>query len=184
MGKLRYVAGDIRPILVPTNASHPINEGDLVFVHPATGQAWPAADMANQGTKALNQDAFQQYFAGVAMSKVGLQTGETSFRLVTDPGYVVVATAGDFRFPCASNAYKDGDLIGVYADGNGCNSQKVDTAASASLSIGRAVVGPGQIAASIAAGSVSAVTQIVVRIQNTIMDAGVQSQVTGSGSGQ
>jgi len=175
MSQFRYVGGDIKPILLPTDPLHPIEEGDLVFRHPANGCAWPAADMANQGTKALNQDAFQQYFAGVAMNKVGLQSGEKSFRLMTDPGYVSVATEGDFSYPCPSNQYAAGDLVGVFADTNGCASQEVDTAASPSLAIGQAKPG--------VAGVKSAVTEITVAIRSTLMNP-IEAQVAGSGSGQ
>ena len=179
MSQMRYVAGDTNPILAPTDPNVPINEGDLLFKHPATGKAWPAASMANQGSKNLNQDAFQQYFLGVALNKVGLQTGETSFRLVTNPGYVAVATTGDFEYPCPSNVYAPGDLVGVYATaGGGCASQEVDTAASASLAIGHAVPGEASIVSGVA------VTQITVRIESTVMKGGVQNQVAGSGSGQ
>jgi hypothetical protein len=172
-----YRGGDCKPRLFKTHASYPIEEGDLCFVHPADGTLRPASAMANQGSESLNQDAFQQYFAGVALNKNGLQSGETSFRLTTDMGYCLVATAGDFEFDCPSTQWKPGNLVGVFATTLVCSNQKVDTAASASFAIGQAVPG--------LSGLGNAMTRVVVSIISTIMNPmGVQNQVTGSGSGQ
>jgi len=192
---LRYRRGDCKPKLLPTAPSnaHPIEQGDLLYKHPTYGYACPAADMPAQGSAALGQDAFQQFFAGVAMSKVGLQSGETSFRIannktgvVNDPGYVEIATAGIFEFDCASTQWKPGDLVGVYADSTGkCSNQKVATAASASLAIGQAapgVAGTRQATPGTAGGN--AMTRVQVEIVSTLFSPmGVQNQVAGSGSG-
>jgi len=179
MGSIaRYRQGDIHDVEFPADpVNHPIEEGDLVFVHPSTNKVWPAADMANQGSASLNQDAFQQYFAGVALKKCGAKAGEKTFRLdVSEDNVCRVATAGRFEFDCAATAWKPGDLVGVAADTNGCSNQKVTTAASASLSIGRA--------APHAAALGQTMTRVVVDIQSTVMAGGVQNQVSGSGSGQ
>lgn len=172
---MRYRGGDTKPLVFKTDPLHPIEEGDLVFQHPANGCVWPATDMANQATAALNQDAFQQYFAGVALQKVGLQPGEKTFKLTDDPGYVVVATAGDFEFDCDATQWTQGELVGVWADGTGCQSQKVATAASASLAIGLANLNVPALS--------NSMTRVTVAIDSTIT-GGVQNQVAGSGSGQ
>ena len=178
MSKMTYVAGDTKPVLFPTDPSYPINEGDLLFKHPATGKVRPASALPNQGTKMLNQDAFQQYFAGVALAKTGLQSGETSFRLQTDPGYVQVATEGDFDYPCPSQTFVTGAPIGVYATTNGCSSQEVDSASTNMQAIGVAVPGEASIVSGVA------VTQIVVRIKSSVMYGDVVLAAANSGSGQ
>jgi hypothetical protein len=66
-------------------------------------------------------------FAGVAMHKSGLQryipmtataAGEQTFKLTSDPGYQLVATAGRFEFPCASTTWYPGDLVMGYLMGS------------------------------------------------------------------
>jgi len=174
--QLRYLDGDTAPVILPINASFPIEDGDLVYRHPADGTARTAAQMTNQGSASLNQDAFQQYFVGVAVTKCGLQPGEKTFRLTPNPNYVVVATSGAFLYGCPSHQWSPGDLVGVYADSTGCQNQQVMPAASASLAIG--VARPG------VAALTNAVTQIAVLINSTLFGGGVQNQVAGSGSGQ
>lgn len=159
-----------------THASYPIEEGDLLFMHPADGTVRPASGMANQGSASLNQDAFQQYFVGVASQKIGLQSGESSFKLTTDPGYVKVAIAGEYEYDCASTTWKSGDLVGVYADSNGCYDQQVATAASESLAIGVAKPTLNQLGV--------AQTSIIVDIRSVVLRNAIQAQVAGSGSGQ
>jgi hypothetical protein len=129
--------------------------------------------MFNQGTAALNQDTFQQYFAGVAMQKVGLNSGEKSFRLITDPGYLVVATAGEFEYDCDSQQFTPGQGVGIYATSSGIpDSQKVAAAASASLAIARAVPG--------IAGLSNAMTRVAIAIRSTLFESGIQNQVAGT----
>lgn len=192
--KLRYRSGDTKLRLVPTEANnaYPIEEGDLLYKHPTTGCARPAAAMPAQGSAALGQDAFQQLFLGVALSKVGLQTGETAFKLpdsgtkiTGDLGYVQVATAGEFEFDCDATQWKPGDLVGVFADSTGKpSSQKVATAASASLAIGYAAPGTWE-ARQVTRGTPGgpSMTRVVVNIVSTIFGGGIQNQVAGSGSG-
>jgi len=129
--RFRYRSGDTNDIFVPYDADHPIEEGDLVFLDPTLGYARTATDMTNQGDDALNQLAFAEYFAGVAMQKAGLQSNEKSFRLVTDPNppCIRLATSGLFEFDCAAgmgDTMAEGDLVGIYATGSGISdSQKV-----------------------------------------------------------
>jgi hypothetical protein len=172
----RYRRGDYKPQLFKTDPAYPIEEGDLVFQHPSNGCIRPASSLLNQGSAALNQDAFQQYFAGVAMNKIGLQPGEKSFRLTTDLGYCVVATAGEFEFDCDSYQWSPGELVGVWADTAGCANQKVAPAASESLAIAQA--SPG------ITGLQNAMTRVTVAIQSVVFGRGIQAQVSGAGSGQ
>ena len=174
--KLNYRGGVVRVVLFPTSAAHPFDKGDLMFIHPNDGTLWPAADMANQGAAGLNQDAFQQYFAGVAMKKSGLIGGDTTALLTTDKGYAPVAVSGDFEFDCTSAVYKPGDLIGVKADSNGCQTQAVASAASPSLAIALAKPGLNQLG--------KTVTTLTIEIRSTVMGDAIQAQVAGSGSGQ
>jgi hypothetical protein len=113
----RYRGGDTAPIMVKTSSSCPIEEGDLVFADPSAGHARTATNMVNQGSAALNQLAFAEYFLGVALRKVGLQTGEKSFKIDPDDGYLMVATRGLFEFDCESETEDvgEGGLIGLYA---------------------------------------------------------------------
>jgi len=177
-----YRGGDTREVLMKASATYPFEKGDLLFKDPVTGYVMPASIRSNHGTEALNQTAFAQYFAGVALVKNGLQTGETSFRLVTADSEVRVATAGRFEFECDSQTFGPGDLIAVAADTAGCSDQKVDAAStSGSLqeerAIGRAVPG--------VAGLAGATTRIVIEIKSRIMDADVATAGTYSGtSGQ
>jgi hypothetical protein len=178
----RYRGGDTKEVLAKTHASYPIEEGDLVFRHPADKTVRAAADMPNQGSIALNQDAFAEYFLGVALQKNGLQTGEKSFRLVTDEGMIRVATAGRFEFDCAATQWQLGDPVAVGADTNGCFSQKVAAAATDGAlqnerAIARAVPGP--------AGLSNSMTRVTVEIVSRIMNPDVPAAGTYSGaSGQ
>lgn len=173
--QVRYRSGDCKPVAAKTHASYPIEKGDLVFLHPSDGTARPASALTNQGSESLNQDYFQAYFLGVALHKTGLQSGETSFKLTTNPGYTLVATAGNFEFDCDSQAFVPGALVAVAADANGCSNQKVDAAGSESLAIG--VARPNYNALGVSN------TTIEVEIRSTAMRQAIEAQVAGSGSG-
>ena len=161
MNMMRYRGGDCRPQVFKTHTSYPIQEGDLLFMDPTDGTVRPASALENQGDKATNQDYFQQYFAGVALWRSGLQAGEFTFNRTTDVGYVLVATAGDFEFDCPTQQFKPGDLVGVFADANGCQNQQVDAAASASSAIGTAVPGVQSLQ--------NPASRIVVRIKKAVV---------------
>lgn len=179
---LRYRGGDTQEVLAKTHPSYPIEKGDLVYKHPADGTLRSAAQMPNQGSAALNQDAFAEYFLGVALQKNGLQSGEQSFRLATDEGAIRVATAGDFEFECASHQWGLGDPVAVAADANGCQSQAVaapETGGGLQLerSIGSAVPG--------VAGLENAMTRVTVRIKSRVLNVDVPTPGSYSGaSGQ
>jgi hypothetical protein len=120
--------------------AHAIEVGDLVYVNG--GVAYPAGHLADAGTAAQNRASFALQFAGVAVEKVGLQTGETSFKLTTDKGYIVVATGGVFEYPCAATSWAPDDLVGVYvADTNAApTDQQVAKVTEYGETIGTAVV--------------------------------------------
>lgn len=136
--RFRYRGGVVQFVALKTNASYPIEEGDLVY--NSSGEALPASALADQGDAAANREAFAASFAGVACKKTGLQSGETSFRLTTDPGYTLVATTGDFEFDCSSTSWSPGDMVGVYASADACSDQQVAKVTSVAEAIGVAKV--------------------------------------------
>jgi len=145
--QFRYRGGNTSRSFFPYDPSHPIEEGDLLFADPILGHARPASDMVNQGSVALNQLAFAQYFLGVAGEKVGLQSGEVSFRLNANdpkPPCVTVLTDGLFEFDCEAETEDvgEGGLVAIYAASTAAipNSQKVMAAATdGSLQRSRAI---------------------------------------------
>lgn len=134
----RYRSGVVAYVALKTNASYPIEEGDLVY--ESGGEALPASALADAGSAAQNRVAFAAAFAGVAARKTGLQSGETSFKLTTDPGYTLVAVSGDWEYPCASTSFTVGDLVGVYATADACLDQQVAQVTTVTEAIGIAKV--------------------------------------------
>jgi len=141
-----------------------IEIGDLIFQHPDDGAPKNAAAMVDQGTLALNQDAFQQYFLGVAEQQS--RSGDT------DP--IRVATTGEFEFACAAATFNTGDMVGACenADGDALEDQKVVAVTTESKAI-----------ATVAKDYSSNTTKVLCRIRSTIMRDSVQAQVAGSSSG-
>lgn len=121
--RFRYRGGDTNLIFAKYTTAHPIEEGDLCFLDPTSGYVRPAADMVGMPAASIvaNQLAFAKYFIGVAMAKMGLQTGEKSFRLVTEGNCVPIATTGLFEFDCAGDLDLDdanagmGSLVAIFA---------------------------------------------------------------------
>ncbi len=180
----RHRSGPTNPVAVLCDSTTPIEIGDLLYFDPVSNKAKPASAMADQLTLALNQDAFQQFFLGVALQKNGLQTNETAplyNTLNRLPANVIeVATTGDFEFDCASTTWVLGALVGACEKSNGTalENQKVavpNTATNPSQAIGKAVPEPNAIG--------NARTSVIVRIRSTIIAGGIQNQVTGSSSG-
>lgn len=182
--KALYKGGDTKEILVKASATYPIEKGDLLFRDPATNLAMPASIRSNHGSVALNQVAFAQYFIGVALQKVGVESGETSFRLVTTDGYVRVATAGRFEFDCPATTWQDGAPVGIYASGTAAipDPQKVmaaDTTSSLEWERAIGVAAPGM------GGLGASMTRVTVDIRSRLMDPDVATVGTYSGtSGQ
>jgi len=140
--KMRYRGGDIEPICLPTandgTVTKSIEVGDLVYV--TGGVVYPASYLADAGNAAVNRAAFAALFAGVAVQKIGLQSGETTFKLTNDPGWILVATTGDFEFDCAATSFAPGDMIGVYNDATNNSDQQVAKVTSYDEAIAVAVV--------------------------------------------
>lgn len=175
----RHLRGDTKPVTVKPATGEKIEVGDLVYLDPTTNTVKRASSMIDQGSLALNQDAFQQYFLGVALQKSGLETNETSFNLTTTQTYIEVATAGEFLFDCASYAWSLGELVAAVenSDGDALRNQNVVAVSATSYSKAIGVAVPFGPCLGVAK------TQVAVRIKSTIMDFGVQAQVAGSSSG-
>ena len=65
----RYRSGPTNPIAVKCDPNFPIEVGDLLYQDPVSRLAKPASALANQGNPALNQEAFQEVFLGVALQR-------------------------------------------------------------------------------------------------------------------
>jgi len=160
----RYRAGVVAYIALPTNSSYPIEEGDLCWKH-SDNKVYPAyayyAVVGDAGTAAQNRAAFATKFAGIAVKKTGLTTGETSFRLTTDPGYTVLAISGDWEYDCAATSWVTGDLVGVYNDATYNSNQKVALVTASNEVIGVAKVPYNAIGASL--------TSVVISIRTAVM---------------
>jgi hypothetical protein len=174
--QLRYRGGVVELVAFPTAndgaVAHSIEVGDLVYI--ASGVAYPAYHKTDAGNLGANQLAFASAFAGVAVSKVGLQSGETSFKLTTDKGYVLVATTGDFEFPCAATSFNPGDRVGAMEVAAGLtgaaaqlDNQVVAKVATDSLAIGVAKVPYNALGTSM--------TSVIVSLKARAMLDGVDS---------
>jgi hypothetical protein len=167
--KLRYVSGVVQYLVLPTAndaaAAHAIEEGDLVYV--TGGVAYPASHLADGGSAAVNRAAFAAAFCGVAVQKVGLQSGETSFKLTTDPGYILVAVTGCWRFVSAATSWAPGDMVGVYNDATDNSDQQVAKVTAYNEAIGVAVVPYAALG--------SSQTEIVVMLRSPFIYDAVQS---------
>jgi len=137
---MRYRRGNCNPVALPTDSTKPIEVGDLCVIQ--SSKVVPASAMADAGDAAANRVASKAVFAGVALHKSGLQSGETTARLTgsIDPGYNLIATAGQFEFDCAATAWVDGDLVGIYSDATTNSNQKVAKVTTYTEAIGVAVV--------------------------------------------
>jgi hypothetical protein len=150
---MRWRYGDTNPIMVPVLTESMVEIGDLIYMASGTGK--PAADLADLGTKAANQEAFHDAFVGVAM--------QCSPAGSVDP--IRVATSGVFELDCASATAAVGDLFGIEEDGSGTEllSQTVVKVATANLAVGRCAkqVNPAS-------------TRVLVDIVSTVMRGGPQ----------
>ena len=150
--KMRWRYGDTNPIMLPVESAAAVEIGDLLYL--GSGEVLPASSLPNQGTTAATQEAFHDFFLGVAMqcSPVG---SVDSIR---------IATSGVFEFDCASAIFDVGDLIGGNDAGAGTlDDQVVDGVATANLAIGRCMkrVSP-------------ATTKVLVDVVSTITKGGPQ----------
>lgn len=159
----RYRRGDTKPVFLAPASATVIEIGDLVYLDWTTKKPKPASDLPDQGSEALNQDLFQQYFLGIA--------GQASANGDTDK--IRIDTEGEFELDCASATFDLGDLVGAdeNSDGDGLLDQTVVEISSETKAIGR-----------VCQPEASAVTKVLVRIRSTIMAGGVQAQEAGSSS--
>jgi hypothetical protein len=152
--RMRWRYGDTNPVMLPVEAETVIEIGDLVAL--VGGAAVPAADLADQGTEAANQESLHDAFVGVAMQHSPAGSA--------DP--VRIATSGVFEFDAASAAFELGDLIGVdeAASGTALENQVVVEVATPNLAIGRCAkrVSP-------------AATRVLVDVVSTVMRGGPQA---------
>ena len=151
---LRWRFGDTNPIMCPVDSATVIEIGDLVWLN--TDDAQPASAQADQGSEALNQEAFHDAFLGVAMQQS--RDG--------DAADVRVATSGVFEFVCPSGTFELGDLIGVdeATSGTALEDQQVDAVATENLAIGRCAKRVG-----------SASTNVLVEVVSTVLRGGPQA---------
>lgn len=128
-----YRGGDTKEVQFRYSTSYPIERGDLLIVDATTGCVMPATSVGTHSSVPVTQLNVAQYFAGVALEKAGVQSGEVSFRLNQNPRTVRVATAGLFEFDCEAAAFDagasttfpvPGDLVGIY-----CSSTNAPTSA-------------------------------------------------------
>lgn len=151
---MRWRYGDTNPVMLAVDSATVIEIGDLVY-HD-TDDARPATAMPDQGSETLNQQAFQDGFAGVAMQCSA--DGETA--------PIRVATTGVFEFDCDASTFEVGTLLGVAenAAGTALEAQKISSVGAAGLAIGRCAkrVNPSS-------------TRVLVDVVSTVMKGGPQA---------
>lgn len=126
---MRWRYGDTNPVMFAVDAATVVEIGDLLW-HD-TDDVKPASQQADQGTATLNQQAFQDKFAGVAMQ--ASRSGDTQ--------PLRVATTGVFEFDCAASPFEVGALVGPTenAAGTALLNQSVVGVGAAGQAIGRCV---------------------------------------------
>ncbi len=161
---MRWIRHDTQPVFPSPASATVIEIGDLCFLHPDDGAIKNAGAMMDQGSLALNQDAFQMYFLGVAEQRS--KTGETA--------ELRTATRGEFEYPCDSTTWLIGQMVGAQENSGGTalEDQKVIVVTDESKAIGV-----------VAKNYASATTKVLIRIRSTIMKEALQAQVVGSSSG-
>ncbi|MEQ8837988.1 MAG: DUF2190 family protein, partial [Lacipirellulaceae bacterium] len=146
--------GDTNPVLLPASEFQVIDIGDLVYL--SNGQAATAGALADQGTKAANQEALHDEFVGVAMQ--ASPSGDTS--------PIRIATSGVFEFQMVSGTVELGELVGCAEDplGTILLPQEVEPVATENLAIGRC-----------ARQAATATERVLVDIVSTTMQGGPQA---------
>ena len=151
---MRWRYGETNPVVIPVDSATAIEIGDAVYL--ATDDARPAAQQADQGSEAANQELFHDNFAGVAMQRS--PSGDTS--------PIRVATTGVFEFACLSGTFEIGALLGVdeAASGTALENQVVAAVATPNLAIGRCAkrVNPAD-------------TKVLVDVVSTVSHGGPQA---------
>lgn len=126
-----YVRGDRKLVTFPVTAGTTFAKGELLAV--ASNAVKSFTTLSDVGTKAQNQAAARDAFAGVA--NVAVTSGS--------PASIQVATAGTFTFDCASATFNVGDMVTPIgtgaADAVGVSATSVEVTTNQSLAIGRVV---------------------------------------------
>ncbi len=127
----RLISGLPQPKRVSGTVASAIYAGDFLIL--ASSKASPASALADAGTKAQNQEAGHDVFLGVAMDA----------KLAGDTRDVLIASRGEFKYPCAAlgSASDPGAYVGMAGTGaggaDGLADQIVEIVATANLAIGR-----------------------------------------------
>jgi hypothetical protein len=152
---MRWRYGETNPVLMAVDSATVIEIGDFIYLN--TDDALPAADQADGGNEAANQETFHDNFLGVAMQQSA--AGDTK--------PIRVATTGVFEFDAPSGDYEVGELVGVDEDGGGTflTNQTVAAVAGENLAVGRVV----ETAGSATAVKVAIVSTVVWGGPQTLM---------------
>ncbi len=127
----RLISGDARAKRVAGTVATAIYAGD--FVAMVSSKASPISTLADSGTKAQNQEAAHDVFIGVALDA----------KLAADTRDILVATRGEFVYPCTAlgSASDIGAYVGPAGTGTGgadaVADQAVEIVATANLAFGR-----------------------------------------------
>lgn len=91
--------------------------------------AYPADQLASLGSEALDQIQFARLFLGYSQQKILAAETNALKRLV-------LRLAGPVTARCPSQAWKHGDLVGIYSNGVTIDPQQVDRVTQRALAIG------------------------------------------------
>jgi hypothetical protein len=150
---MRWRYGDTNPVIAAVDAATVIEIGDLLYLD--TDDAKPAAQQANQGSKAANQELFCDKFLGVAMQRS--RSGDTT--------PIRVATTGVFEFDCAAATLELGDMVG-----NEANAGNTSLLSQSIVKVTQSKHAVGRVAKRLPSPS----TAVLVDIRSTVMTGGVE----------
>lgn len=127
----RLQSGNPKLKRCPGTVASAIYVGDFVVL--TSNKAIPASSLGDAGTKAQNQEAAHDVFLGVAQDA----------KLAGDTRDILIATAGEFCYPCTAlgSASDIGAFVGMAGTGSagavGVADQSVEIVATANLAIGK-----------------------------------------------
>lgn len=147
--------GDTMPVVTKAVATATvIYRGDLIATVTSGGAPYAAGDHVWNTNLSTTQNEFHNLFLGVSADRS--RSG--------DIDVIKVNTRGVFEFDCAAATFEIGDIVGpAKQSGNLLEPQKVVSVATANLAIGRVARRYG-----------SNTTTVLVKIESTRMDGGVQ----------
>lgn len=151
---LRHKLWNSHPVVGAVDSATVIEIGDLVYLD--TDDVKPASSQAAGSTLALTQESFHDKFLGVAAQQS--RSGDT------DP--IRVDTDGVHEFPCDSDDWELGDLVGIAeSTGFALQDQKVVNLGVFSASVNARAIGK-------CAERGTALTKVMVKIESTVMTGG------------